>query len=271
MPGNDPILRHWQHELKIFAKNFSVLQQQLNTEAIHDLRVAIKKLRSYFRLYLALSKKEDKDQLVKAKELFSILGRHRNLEMTKQLAVSLAPKDPQKTKALLVYLQLLQDQVAEYCLQAIQQYNPDDLDKLTMQMEKEFENFDENELHHETKNVIGSSIENIKDNLEDFHEKSHLVRKDLKNCFYWSRIFDEHLVFSKTEIKKVDQILDNLGNIQDQEVLITNLKNFRKAILSNTMKEYDLIKRMEDKAEKKREAALEKANQLTEELIAEVK
>ncbi|HEY1870884.1 MAG TPA: CHAD domain-containing protein [Chitinophagaceae bacterium] len=271
MPGSNPILRHWQTELEIFKKNFSLLQQKLNEDAIHDLRVAIKKLRSYFKLYLALSKKEDKGQLLKTKALFSVLGRHRNLEITRQLSLSFAPKNSQKIKPLLVYLQLLQDQVAEYCLQAIQQYDIGELNKLTIQMIKEFENFEEHELHQETKNVIGSSIENVKDNLEDFHEKSHLVRKDLKNCFYWSKIFEEHLVFSKTEVKRMDHILDKLGNIQDHEVLITNLKNFRKAILSDAMKEYDMIKKMEGKAEKKKDDLLEKANELTQELIASIK
>jgi CHAD domain-containing protein len=271
MPGDNPILRHWQNELETFNKNFSLLQQQLIADAIHDIRVAIKKLRSYFKLCLALSKKEDKDQLSKTKELFSVLGRHRNLEITKQLAGSFAGKDSHKIKPLLVYLQLLQDQVAEYCLQAIQEYDVHELNELTIQMKREFENFDEDELHHETKNVIESSIENVKDNLGDFHEKSHLIRKDLKNCFYWCKIFDEHLVFSKPEIKKMDHILDNLGKIQDHEVLITNLKNFRRAILSDTMKEYDMIKRMEERAQKKRDAALEKANKLTDELIAGIK
>jgi len=271
MPGDNPIQGHWLHELDTLQKNFALLQQQLVADAIHDIRVAIKKLRSYFKLCLALSKKEDKDQLSRTKDLFSILGRHRNLEITKQLAVSIAGKDLQKIKPLLVYLQLLQDQVAEYCLQAIQQYNMDELSKLTTQMEKEFENFDEHELRHETRNAIVSSIENVKDNQADFFKKSHLVRKDLKNCFYWSKIFDEHLAFSKTEIKKMDHILDNLGKIQDHEVLITNFKNFRKSILSDTMNEYDMIKKMEERAKKKREVALEKANKLTEELIADIK
>jgi vacuolar-type H+-ATPase subunit H len=62
-----------------------------------------------------------------------------------------------------------------------------------------------------------------------------------------------------------------LGNIQDHEVLITNLKNFRKAILSDAMKEYDMIKKMEGKAEKKKDDLLEKANELTQELIASIK
>src|SRR5215472_12526234 len=134
MPGDNPIQGHWLHELDTLQKNFALLQQQLVADAVHDIRVAIKKLRSYFKLYLALSKKEDKDQLSRTRDLFSVLGRHRNLEITKQLAVSLAGKDLQKAKPLLIYLQLLQDQVAEYCLQAIQQYNTDELNELTTQM-----------------------------------------------------------------------------------------------------------------------------------------
>lgn len=264
------MLRHWQTELETFKKNFSLLQQDLNADAIHDLRVAIKKLRSYFKLYLVLSKKEDKDQLIKTKDLFSVLGRHRNLEIAKQLSVSFARKDTQ-IKSFLVYLQLLQDQVAEYCLEVIQRYDLDELNDLTTQMEKEFENFDEDEFHHEAKNVLRSSIENVKDELKNFHEKSHLIRKNLKNCFYWSKMLEGHSPFSKSEIKGIDNILQHLGDVQDYEVLTKNFKNFRKTILSDTMKEYDVIKKIEDRAKKKKDTVLEKANELTEEFASGVK
>src|SRR5215831_4740314 len=94
MAQDNPILRHWHLELHVFSKNFSVLQQQMNVDAVHDLRVAVKKLRCYFRLYLALSsQKRDKVAFAATRELFSVFGRHRNIEISRKLLVSFAGKN----------------------------------------------------------------------------------------------------------------------------------------------------------------------------------
>lgn len=123
MPGDNSILRHWQTQITVFQKNFSLLNEQMNTEAIHDLRVAMKKLRSYFKLYVALFKEKDAKRLFSTtKELFSVLGRHRNIEMSKQLVFSFAGKDKPVLNPLFVYLQLLQDQVSDYSRKVLQEY-----------------------------------------------------------------------------------------------------------------------------------------------------
>src|ERR1051326_7925434 len=107
MPGDNPLLRHWQTQVLVFQKNLSLLKGQMNVEAIHDLRVAIKKLRSYFKLYASLFKKKDTEKLFAGtKELFSVLGRHRNIEMSKQLLLSFAGKNKRVSDPLLVHLQL---------------------------------------------------------------------------------------------------------------------------------------------------------------------
>ena len=90
----------------------------------------------------------------------------------------------------------------------------------------------------------------------------------MKNIFYWSNIFDGEVFFTKPQLKNLDKILDHLGNIQDHEVLRTNLKNFRKTILSNTIKENELIKKIETRAEKKKENLLARADKMTEESIS---
>jgi hypothetical protein len=54
-------------------------------------------------------------------------------------------------------------------------------------------------------------------------------------------------------------------------VLMSNLKNFRKTILTGSSPEYDRVKRMELNAEKKKNALLERANHMTEKLLSEAK
>ena len=184
MPGDNPLLKHWQTELRVFQKNFSLLNKQMNVEAVHDLRVAIKKLRAYFKLYAALFKKKNTEKLFAGtKELFSVLGRHRNIEMSKQLLLSFAGKNKQVLDPLLVHLQLLQDQISDYGKQVLQQYETKDLNDLTNELEQDFQDFNIEETRNNVKEIIISSIENIQRNLKHFTNRSHLIRKHLKDIF----------------------------------------------------------------------------------------
>ena len=108
MPDENPILIYWRSELDVFNKNLTSLREKINEEAIHDLRVAIKKLRSCFKLYSELIKKRHKKLPVGIDTLFSILGKHRNIEMNKKLLLSLGGKNTVFVNPILVYLQLLQ-------------------------------------------------------------------------------------------------------------------------------------------------------------------
>src|ERR1043165_8645386 len=115
MPDENPILTYWRSELEVFNKNLLSLREQINEEATHDLRVAIKKLRSCFKLSSELIKKKHRKSLPAAIDaLFSILGKHRDIEMNKKLLLSFGGNNTAPLNPILVYLQLLQDQAGEY-------------------------------------------------------------------------------------------------------------------------------------------------------------
>jgi CHAD domain-containing protein len=272
MPDENPILIYWRCELQVFNKNLLSLQQQINEEATHDLRVAIKKLRSCFKIYSDLiEKKHNKELPAGFDSLFSILGKQRDIEMNKKLLLSIGGKNTVLLSPILVYLQLLQDQAVEYGRPSIQQFESKKLGTLTNQMEAGLENLNNEELVSKANEMVNSSVEKVEDELKHFKERSHLIRKQLKDVFYQSKMFHGKGLFTKSQLKKLDTILDHLGNIHDHEVLISNLKTFRKTILANTMKEYAMIKRIEERVEKKKDNLLERAYRSTKELIAHYK
>jgi CHAD domain-containing protein len=272
MPDENPILIYWRSELEVFNKNLLSLREQMQEEAVHDLRVAIKKLRSCFKIYSELLERKHKNGLPRdVDSLFSILGKQRDIEMSKKLLLSLAGKNTAFLNPMLVYLQLLQDQAGEYSRPTIQQLKSEKIDTLTKQMETGFANLDNGELLSKSNEVVQSSVEKVKDDLKHFKERSHLVRKQLKDVYYQSKMFHGKGVLNKSQLKTLDTTLDHLGNIHDHEVLILNLKNFRKTILANTMKEFAMMKRIEERAKKKKDTLLDKAYKATEKLIAGLK
>jgi len=271
MPGDNFIVGHWNNELQVFQQNLVSLQQKINAEAIHDLRVAVKKLRCYAKLCTILFKTTDsKKLLTNTEELFSVLGRHRNIEVCKELLPSFFKKDEPVSIQVLRYLQLLQEQVSQYCKSALDKYERTPLNELTRQIEQNFKDKEEQEIFILMLPVLKSSIKNIKQYLKDFKNRSHRIRKSLKDVFYWSKACPVELVFTKAQLKTIDKILDHLGSIQDHEVLRTNLKIFRKTILTGDIPEYDMIKKTEMKAERKKNNLLQKAHRMTEELIKQV-
>jgi len=272
MPDENPILIYWTSELQAFTKNLLSLKEQINEDAIHDLRVAIKKLRSCFKIYSDLIKKKPRKELAAGvSSLFSILGRHRNIEMSKKLLLSLGGKNATLLKPILVYLQLLQDQASEYSRPLIQQFQPGKLETLTNEIRTGLQDLNNEAILSGANEIVDSSLKKVEDDLKHFKERSHLVRKQLKDVFYQSKMFHGKNLLTKPQLKNLDTILDHLGNIQDHEVLILNLKNFRKTILSNKLKEYSMIKRIEGRVKKKKDDLLEKAYLSTEELISDYK
>jgi CHAD domain-containing protein len=191
--------------------------------------------------------------------------------MNKKLLLSIGGKNTALLSPILVYLQLLQDQAVEYGRPSIQQFESKKLGTLTNQMEAGLENLNNEELLSKANEMVNSSVEKVEDELKHFKERSHLIRKQLKDVFYQSKMFHGKGLFTKSQLKTLDTILDHLGNVHDHDVLISNLKNFRKTILPNTMKEYAMIKRIEERVEKKKDDLLEKAYRSTEELIVRYK
>ena len=271
MPGSNPILRHWQIELKIFNKNLFILQQTLDSTAVHDLRVAIKKLRSYFRLYQSLFEKKDVEKFFSGtSRLFSVLGKYRNIQMSRQLLLSSAKKNNQLLDFLFAHLQTLQNQTGKYGKQELAKYDMSDLNELTKQINVDLENFTVEETLKMLRETIFSLLEKIKHDLRHFKEKSHLIRKALKDIFYRLKIFENNPPLSNAQMKSIDKILNHLGNIQDLEVLITNLKNFRKMVLPKDTEEYNAVKKIEAGAKNKKTTLLNKAEKMTENLLRDL-
>lgn len=271
MPGANPILRHWQKECAVLHHNIAHLRAEMNVEAIHDLRVAIKKIRSYRKLHAELFDKKEPDKSQVIRELFSILGRHRNIDIAKTLLISFSDKKKPPLDAMLVYLQLLQDQIAPFCKKTIEDFSEEPIEKWTHELNEDVESLTSDQVSIRAKRIIAASVKTVKHDLKHFKKNSHLVRKRLKDIFYWSNIFEEDVFFTKQQVKSLDKILDHLGSVQDHEVLITNLKNFRKTILTGSLQEYDRVKKMELTAQKKKTGLLEKANDMTEKLLSEAK
>lgn len=256
------LIRHWKKELQVFYKNLFLLQKgSSNPEAIHDLRVSIKKLRSYTKLYSALFNNDRNITcFAETKKLFSVLGRQRNIEISLELIRDFKAKEfivPVKR-----HLEFYLKETMQRSKSALRQYKAEGLRSLTIEIERNSGLKDDEEMKAEVRKLMGSWFENVRHLMRDFEKNYHLIRKKLKDLFYWARILPFDFFFSKQELKTVKIILDDLGNSRDCEVLRTNLQRYRKIVLGKGCAEYGHAKKLEENLNQNKHGFLDKAEKM---------
>ena len=78
------------------------------------------------------------------------------------------------------------------------------------------------------KTIIKQHVSKLKKHSIHFKEDPHYTRKSLKVLFYWINLFPNQSVYSKKQVKKLDNYLDKLGEWHDMAVACIKIKHFRK-------------------------------------------
>ncbi|MBL7725081.1 MAG: CHAD domain-containing protein [Chitinophagaceae bacterium] len=244
MDAVNPIPVQWKKEQKVFEKNLAILRQKLNKEAIHDLRVAIKKLRAYFELYLLLKKKEDlasvslDESLHSTEELFNTTGRQRDVEICLEIITELKKNPAISINQLSLYLQAILKITKAWTNQEIHRYKNKELRKIAFLFKQELEFSISIELEQMIKRAIDEKIGMIR----TYFKKPHLMRKNLKSVYYWLNLINQS---EKYQPPLLHSILDDLGSWQDHDVLLVKMKHFRKDYLPKSFDEHAVLKELE--------------------------
>lgn len=257
MQANPAILQHWKISKKDFDLNLALLKQHINTNAVHDIRVATKKLRAFLSLYMVLKKEPDWEFLFNnTKNLFDILGRHRDIEICLTQTISYEKETDCSCKEFRYYLQSLLKTTRAWANQDVHRYHKKDLAKVALLLKEDSTLSDDNSFAGSLKAIIYSSVAETKNNLR----RPHLVRKNLKEIYYWIPLFADENLEASWHLKELHSILDDLGNWQDHEILDVRLRHFRKDYLPKTFNEYQLLKNFQIKIRHSKKVLLKSAN-----------
>src|SRR5574338_516151 len=85
MAEENSILKCWDEQLQLFNHNLRILRIRPAKKAVHDLRVAIKKIRSYLRLNKEITGSPVSKEFDSIDLLFKTAGRQRDFEMSVSL------------------------------------------------------------------------------------------------------------------------------------------------------------------------------------------
>ena len=256
MNKTNTILIHWSREQKIFKKNLLLLKKKPGkTEAIHELRVAIKKLTAYLHLYALLQKETDslsgKDEhlLTKTTELFEITGRQRDVEICIELTGELIKEDDFSYSNIRRFLKAILKVTSTWSADAVHHYRNKELPKIKSLLKQDSQ-LDNAEIVNEK---IESNVNKQLAGLPSFYRKPHLLRINLKSVYYAINLLQDK---EKYQPVILDRILEDLGSWQDLEVFSGRCKHFRKDYLPKPFDENEILKELQSVVDLKKQVLM---------------
>lgn len=251
------ILIHWKKSQKDFDRNLSQLQQRLDTKSIHDIRVAAKKLRAFLCLYILLKKEPEWEYLLNKTELlFDVLGRHRDIEICLALTAAFEKQTNDSCKEWKHFLLSVLKITGARANQEINDYREKELNKITLLLTQDNSLADPDQFSIDLAAIINAQLEETKKHLR----QPHRVRKNFKKIYYWIPLFPDENTQESWHPAELHDLLDDLGNWQDQTILAIRIKHFRKDFLPKSFEEYHLLKDFENKTNDHKKLLLKTAN-----------
>jgi CHAD domain-containing protein len=254
LPPNTLFIR-WKKEQKECSRNLTILQQNINQEAIHNMRVAIKKLNAYASLYLVLPNEngctpgEEEKLLPHTHQLFEITGRQRDLEICLALLRTLQKETGHLYAELRFYFQSILKTAKAWTNEEVHRYKPKEVAAFARLL-KEDKSLDK---LLQTGTSIKAEIEKLLTAVPSLLKQPHLLRKQLKLIYYWHSLLSEKDIYKPALLHN---ILDDLGNWQDYEVLGRRISHFRKDYLPRPFAAYSELRKLEALIAGKKKALL---------------
>jgi CHAD domain-containing protein len=256
------ILKHWKKEQTVFLQNLEGLRKQNKGETInlvHDLRVATKKLRSYLKLLsLLLNKKDYKALFEKTEQLFSVLGKHRDIEMGLEGVAAFEKGNKISYEAFSNYLKAVQQQEWAWVQSALDDYDEKELPALTATVEEDLKNKSNDELLKKLKSIVEKELNKARRLSAHLDQQPHLIRKLFKDIFYWASLLPNEIL-APGQLKSIKKSLEYLGNWQDLEMLHRKIKHFRKDFVPDTKEDNRQLKELKKTIIAKKQRILDRA------------
>src|SRR5689334_20062342 len=128
MTSSSFISTEWNKQKRIFLNNLDTLKKELNTDAVHDIRVAIKTMRACVDLFVKISNKKEAEELFKdTEDLFTVLGKQRDIEICQKHIISYEKKNKIECVEFKIHLGSSLERASNWCKNALKKYSRNNL------------------------------------------------------------------------------------------------------------------------------------------------
>lgn len=249
------ILKSWDEQINVFHHNLLILRIRPTKNAVHDLRVAIKKIRSYLRLnkeitYSPINKEFDNIDL-----LFKTTGRQRDFEMSASLLSRYSRREKISAGHFRKILQVDCRLTRKWSKQEAQHFDEKCLQTLTEAIHASLSPFADEELMQKIILLVNKSLKKAGKLSIHLKENVHEIRKMLKDPYYWIKSLPENIVANHFKLAPLEKLLDSLGDWQDRFIFLKKLALYKKEFAVKNDEEYAALKSLEE-TDKKEQALL---------------
>ena len=263
MAGNNLISKNWLQQKKVFNENLILSRKRPTKLFVHDLRVSIKKMRSYLRLKEELTKDEWKESFSKISALFKSFGRLRDYDMSLTLIRKVERKELLSFIYFKEYLSVNRSLTRKWAKQDALKFNEQEPDVFNQQFD--FLPDSKEEVCEKIIQLSALKIKKLKNLAKHFQKNAHEIRKQLKDLYYWLKICPRGVAEGFINMRVLDRILTYLGNWQDHVILKKKIKQYTKD-LPKKNEEKEMLKSCNKKLETAQKQILNRAIKKWEEI-----
>ena len=222
MAGNNLILRNWLLQEQNFNDNLILSRKRPTKISVHDIRVAVKKMRSYLRLKEELTGDKWKESFLKISALFKSFGRLRDYDMSLALLRKLERKELLSFIFFKEYLSVNRSLTRKWARHDALKFNDQQSDAFNQQFNSL--QGSEEEVCEKIIQLSALKIKKVKTLAKHFQKNAHEIRKQLKDVYYWLKICPKDPGFINMRI--LHRILSYLGTWQDHFILKKKIKQY---------------------------------------------
>lgn len=228
------ILQNWREQKKIFTDSLLTIRKRPTKSSVHDLRVAVKKIRSYLRLKKEIAGEDWKESFSTILALFKSFGRLSDFDMSITLIRQQARREHLSVDNFGKYLNVNRTLTRQWVRQDAINFNIEELDILNQQFNLDLT---DKEICEKILHCSILKIKKVKILSKHFQKNAHKIRKQLKDVYNWIKICPKEFTENFIRIKSLDQTLKYLGTWQDNYVLRKKIDQYSKDLAKNEEKE----------------------------------
>ena len=228
MAGNNLILKNWLQQEKVFNENLILSRKRPTKISVHDLRVAVKKMRSYLRVKKELTGVEWKGSFSKISALFKSFGRLRDYDMSLTLIRKLERKEFLSFIFFKEYLSVNRSLTRKWAKQDALKFNDQEPDVFNQQFG--LLPIGKEEVCEKIIQLSALKIKKVKNLAKHFQKNAHEIRKQLKDLYYWLKICPKDIAEGFISMRVLDRTLTYLGNWQDHVILKKKIKQYKQGL-----------------------------------------
>lgn len=234
------LLDYYTKQCDLFVVNFNRALSDFDKEAIHDMRVAIKRIRAIFLLMERLfpGRYNATEEEGKLRELFRLSGRMRDAQVQQQLLSANTIHLGSTFGEYQAYLQKSEIKAIRKFKEFLKDFDAEsELNQLKVKTGLLISEADPQLIRFQIIQFVDELFLKAGQMHTDHEhdENLHEIRRKLKQCHYLLSVIskeDDDLPHLNTTLKRLDKVNDLLGNWHDQliamEILDRFLEKFRK-------------------------------------------